>query len=258
MNIAQGVILGVVQGLTEFLPVSSSGHLVIVSKLLMLPANVPFDIALHIATLLAVSIFFIGDILLMIRAVFLTRDAKDPYFRLAMLIIIASIPTAIIGFTLKDIFEEMFSSVFAVGFFLMLTGILILLAETYGKARKGIDKISFVDSVIIGIAQGCAIAPGLSRSGTTISASLLLGLERKLALRFSFLLSIPAILGASIFKSKAILHNISPQLLAGFIAAAISGYIAIWLFMKMIEKKSIRIFAYYCLIAGAVSIILAR
>lgn len=258
MNLASSIILGVVQGLTEFLPVSSSGHLVIATKLLGLPANVPFDVALHFATLLAVCMFFAGDIFLIIKAFLLDRNLKNPHFKLGLLIIVASIPTAIIGFSLKDIFEAMFSSLIAVGFFLMVTGILILAAEKYGKARKNIGKTGFLDSLIIGIAQGCAIAPGLSRSGATISASLLMGMERPLAARFSFLLSIPAILGASIFESKAILYNVNNGMIAGFIAAAVSGYIAIWLFMKMIEKKDIRIFSYYCLIVGAITIILAR
>ena len=258
MNLASGIILGIVQGITEFLPVSSSGHLVIASKLLGLPANVPFDVAMHFATLLAVCVFFARDIFEIVKAFLVDRRLDNPHFKLGLLVIVASIPTAIIGFSLKDTFEAMFSSLPAVGLFLMLTGLLILTAERYGKARKDIGKINFLDPLIIGIAQGCAIAPGLSRSGTTISASLLMGLERKLALRFSFLLSIPAILGASIFKSKAILHNVSFPLIAGFIAAAISGYLAIWLFMKMIEKKDIRIFAYYCFIVGILTIFLSR
>jgi len=258
LNLLQSVTLGIVQGLTEFLPVSSSGHLVIASKLLGLQADVPFDVAVHFATLLAVCVFFSRDIFELIKAFLFNRRFSDPYFKLGLLIIVGSIPTAIIGFSLKDIFEAMFSSLAAVGFFLMITGILILTAERYGKARKDIGKVSFLDSLIVGIAQGCAVAPGLSRSGTTISTSLLVGLERKLALRFSFLLSIPAILGASIFKSKAILHNVSIEMIAGFMAAAISGYIAIWLFMKMIEKKDMNIFAYYCFAAGIISFILAR
>ncbi len=258
MNVASGILLGIVQGLTEFLPVSSSGHLVIVTKLLGLPPNLPFDIAVHFATLLAVCAFFIGDILLILKAFFIERDPKDPYFRLGLLVIVASIPTAIIGFSLEKVFEEMFSSVTAVGFFLMVTGILIMTAERYGKARKDISKVSFLDSLIVGLAQGCAIAPGLSRSGTTISASFLTGMDRTLACRFSFLLAIPAILGASIFKSKVIVHAVNAGMIAGFIAAAVSGYITIWLFLKMIEKKKINIFAYYCLIVGAITIILSR
>ena len=258
MHIIPGIILGIVQGLTEFLPLSSSGHLVIVSKLLGIPENLPFDIAVHFATLLAVCLFFIGDIMLILKAFFIERDPKSPYFRLGLLVIVASIPTAIIGFSLEKVFEQMFSSVTAVGFFLMLTGILIMTAERYSRARKDVSKVSFLDSLIVGLAQGCAIAPGLSRSGTTISACLLTGMDRTLACRFSFLLSIPAILGATIFKSKVILHNVTPGMIAGFIAAAICGYIAIGFFMRMIEKKKITIFAYYCLIVGAVTVILSR
>jgi undecaprenyl-diphosphatase len=258
LHIIPGIFLGIVQGFTEFLPVSSSGHLVIVSKLFGIPANLPFDIAVHFATLLAVCIFFIGDILLILKAFFIDRDTKSPYFRLGLLVIVASIPTAIIGFSLEKVFEEMFSSVSSVGFFLMLTGLLIMTAEKYGKARKDISKVSFLDSLIVGLAQGCAIAPGLSRSGTTISASLLTGMDRTLACRFSFLLAIPAILGATIFKAKAIFHAVDPGMIAGFIAALVSGYLAIWLFMRMIEKKKINIFAYYCLIVGAITVILSR
>jgi undecaprenyl-diphosphatase len=256
LNLYQSIILGIVQGLTEFLPVSSSGHLVIASKLLNLPSNVPFDVALHFATLLAVCVYFAPEIFQIIKAFLTDRSLKNPYFKLGMLVIAGSIPTAIIGFSLSDIFEGLFSSLLAVGIFLIITGILIMIAESYGKSRKDINKISFMDSLIIGIAQGCAIAPGLSRSGTTISASLLLGLERPLAARFAFLLSIPAILGASIFKSKAILNNVSVEMIAGSIAAAVTGYIAIWAFMGLIQKKSIRGFAYYCFVLGAISFIL--
>jgi len=255
LSILQSIILGIVQGLTEFLPVSSSGHLVIASKLLDLKPDIAFDVMLHFATLLAVCVFFARDIINIIKSFLFSRSLKDPYFKLGLLVIAGSVPTAIIGFSLQRTFESMFSSLFAVGCFLILTGVLMILAETYGKARKDIKKFSFIDSLVIGIAQGCAIAPGLSRSGTTISASLLTGLKRPLAARFSFLLSIPAILGASVFKSKEILGNIGLPMIAGFLFAAISGYMAIWLFMKMIEKKNLKWFAYYCFIIGCLVIL---
>ena len=257
MDIIRSSILGIIQGLTEFLPVSSSGHLAIAAKLLGIKPDVAFDVMLHIATLLAVCAFFYRDILDILYAFFIKRDVRDPDFRLGLLIIIASIPTAIIGFTLKDIFEEMFSSLLYVGLFLVLTGILISLAESFGKARKSVTGISWLDSLIIGLAQGCAIAPGLSRSGTTISTSLLLGLERPLAARFSFLLSIPAILGASALKIKAISHEVTIAHISGFILAVISGYFAIWAFMRLIQRASIRPFAYYCFAAGALTVLLS-
>lgn len=255
MNLAQSMILGIVQGLTEFLPVSSSGHLVIASKILGLRSDIGFDILLHLATLLAVCAYFAPDIYEIIKAFFSNRTMKDPYFKLGIYVIAASIPTAIIGFSLKDIFESMFSSLPAVGMFLIITGILIMLADRFGKTRKGIERLSVVDSLIIGAAQGCAIAPGLSRSGTTVSTSLLLGLEPELAARFSFLLSIPAIIGSSIFKSKAVFTGMGHVEFAGFIAAAIFGYLAIWLFIRLIMKKQIKGFAYYCFAVGAMSII---
>jgi undecaprenyl-diphosphatase len=257
LNLIDSVILGLVQGITEFLPVSSSGHLTIVGKLLGIEPNIPFDILLHFATLTAVILFFYKDILDIIKAFLFNRKMSNPDLRLGIMVIVASIPTALIGFTLKDKFEELFSSLLYVGIFLMLTAVLILLAEKYGKAGKDVKKLSFIDSLVIGIAQGCAIAPGLSRSGTTISASLLAGLERPFAARFSFLLSIPAILGASIFKAKAIVHGINSAELIGFFVAAVSGYIAIYLFMSIIKKHNIKGFAYYCIAAGMFSILLS-
>jgi len=250
------MILGVIQGLTEFLPVSSSGHLVIASKLLGLESNIAFDVLLHFATLLAVCVYFASDIFKIIKAFLTKRSLEDPYFKLGLLVIAGSIPTAIIGFTLQDIFEAMFSSLFTVGIFLLITGMLLMFADRFGKSRKDIQKFGLFDSLIIGTAQGCAIAPGLSRSGTTVSASLLAGLEPSLAAKFSFLLSMPAILGASVFKAKAMLSNASLEALAGFMAAAISGYIAVRIFIKLIEKRQIRWFSYYCFIAGAISVIL--
>ena len=255
MNIFQSIILGIVQGLTEFLPVSSSGHLVIITKLLGLKPNIAFDVMLHFATLLAVCVYFAPDIAQIIRSFIFHRSMKDPYFKLGLLIIVASIPTAIIGFSFSDAFESMFSSITYVSFFLILTGILILTAESLGRSKKNIKKTGFIDSIIIGIAQGCAIAPGLSRSGTTVSASLLMGLERNFAAKFSFLLSIPAILGASVFKSSAILTGINIATISGFIFSAVSGYIAIMLFIRLIEKRNIRIFAYYCFLIAGISLL---
>lgn len=256
MNLAQSIILGIVQGLTEFLPVSSSGHLVIASKILGLRSDIGFDILLHLATLLAVCAYFASDIFEIIKSFFGSRTLKDPYFKLGIYVIAGSIPTAIIGFSLKDIFESMFSSLPAVGSFLIISGIMIMLAGRFSVTRKGINRLSIIDSLIIGAAQGCAIAPGLSRSGTTVSTSLLLGLEPELAARFSFLLSIPAIIGSSIFKSKAVFAGMSREEFAGFIAAAIFGYLAIWLFVRLIERKRIKGFAYYCFAAGILSLIL--
>jgi undecaprenyl-diphosphatase len=257
LTLIQSLILGVVQGLTEFLPVSSSGHLVLVANILSVEPDIPFDILLHFATLTAVVVFFYKDIFRIIKAFIYDRSMENPDYKIGLLLIAASIPTAIIGFALKDIFEAMFSSLFYVGCFLLLTGALITIAEKFSKPNKNIERTSFIDALIVGLAQGCAIAPGLSRSGTTVSSSLLLGFDRELAARFSFLLSIPAILGASIFKAKYIMHDLSLITIIGALAAAITGYLAIYLFMKLIRRQSIMPFAFYCLFVGLLSIFLS-
>ncbi|KPJ65766.1 hypothetical protein AMJ44_09525 [candidate division WOR-1 bacterium DG_54_3] len=245
------VLLGIIQGLTEFLPVSSSGHLVIFQTLFKVPYSIAFDVVVHLATALAVVVYFWRDIL----ELFTSKR------KMLWLIMVGSIFTGILGLTFKDFFESLFSSVFAVGWFLLLTGLIIVLAEWIGKGRRKLEEMNIWDAVLIGLAQGCAIAPGLSRSGTTISASLARNLDRNLAARFSFLLSIPAILGAGLVQSKEIIKagtvgiGLWPLIL-GFIAAFISGWIAIKIFMNIIQRMSIRGFAYYCFVVGILVLLL--
>lgn len=239
------LLLGVIQGLTEFLPVSSSGHLVIFQSLLQVPQSIAFDVVVHLATALAVVVYFRQDII----ALFTTE------LRLLWLIAVGTFFTALIGLLGKDFFESLFSSVIAVGFFLLLTGVVILLAEWRGRGQRGLPDINIWDAVLIGLAQGCAIAPGLSRSGTTISASLARNLDRGLAARFSFLLAVPAILGAGVLQAKTIFKAGTVDLgaaplLVGFIAAFISGWLAIKVFMNVIQRTSLRVFAYYCFLLG--------
>lgn len=272
MNIFDSIFLGIVQGLTEFLPVSSSGHLVIASELLGLKANLAFVVAIHFATILAVLIYFFNDIILLITNFFkglfdlATGKSKiknvygEKYFRLSLLIIVGSIPTAVIALLFKDWLESLFSSVFAVGCFLIVTGCLLLLAEKLSVPKKSEKQMTMLDSIIIGVFQGLAVAPGLSRSGSTVSASLLRGLNRELAARFSFLLSIPAVLGATLYELKDIVDLSFKDIgmvsiLSGIIAAFISGYFAVKVFIDMIKRKKISIFAYYCFIVGAIVIL---
>ena len=246
------IILGIIQGLTEFLPVSSSGHLVIFQSLFDLPHSIAFDVIVHLATGLAVIVYFWKNIL----ELFTTKRKMLWY------LMVGTVFTGILGLTFKDFFESLFSSVFAVGWFLILTGLIIVLAEWIGKGRRKLEEMNIWDAVLIGLAQGCAIAPGLSRSGTTISASLGRNFDRTSAARFSFLLSIPAILGAGLVQSKAIIKagtigiGIWPLIL-GFAAAFVSGLIAIKIFMNIIQRTSIRGFAYYCFIVGILVLILS-
>lgn len=253
------ILLGIIQGLTEFLPVSSSGHLVIFQSLFEVPHSIAFDVVVHLATGLAVVAYFWRDILKILNPNALMSEIRTR--KLLLYLVVGTVFTGALGLTFKDFFEGLFSSVFAVGCFLILSGTVILLAEWVGKSRRKLEDMNIWDAVLIGLAQGCAIAPGLSRSGTTISASLARDLDRKLAARFSFLLSVPAILGAGLVQSKPIIKagtigiGIWPLVL-GFVAAFVSGLLAINIFMNMIQRTSIRGFAYYCFAVGTLVLVL--
>lgn len=272
-NIIIGIVIGVVQGLTEFLPVSSSAHLVFMHELTGFAPNLAFDTILHIGTLIAVVVYFWNDVMMMIRSFasslmdiprhqFIKGIREDQFKKLAWFIIIGSIPAGLAAFLFKDLFESLFSNITAVGFFLVITGFLLWGSEKVSKriSRKAdLKEMSIKTSLLIGTAQAFAIAPGISRSGSTISTGLFLGLERELAARFSFLLSIPAILGAALVQINEISSGFDTNtgaFIAGLIAAAISGYLAIKLMLKLIKEKSLMIFAYYCWIIGALALIL--
>ena len=245
------LFLGIIQGLTEFLPVSSQGHLLLASRFLQLPENIAFDTVLHLATALAAALYFRREI----SELFTSRR------RLLWLMVVATFFTGVLGVVFKDWFESLFANFFYVGPFFIVTGLVILLGEWLGKGNKTEAKMGIKEASVIGIAQGLAIIPSLSRSAMTISAALACGLERSLAARFSFIIAIPAILGAGLIQSKAIFKmgtmglGLWP-LVIGFLAAFLSGLLAIRLFMTLIEKTSIRIFAYYCLVLGLIVIFL--
>lgn len=270
MDIIQAIILGIVQGLTEFLPVSSSAHLVFFQNMLGTGPSVAFDTVLHLGTLVAVVSFFWRDILSMIKALvssildlfrgkFLEGVKEDVYKRLVWLLVVGTIPAGVMGIAFKNEFEALFTSILAVGVFLLITGVLLWMSEHYKQGNKEVKEVSFKNALAIGIFQGFAIAPGISRSGSTIAAGLFSGLNRELAARYSFLLSIPAILGAALVQVKDItaLDMTLTALIAGFIAAVVFGYLAIKLLLKIIKEWSLNIFAYYCWVVGIASIIVA-
>jgi undecaprenyl-diphosphatase len=270
MDIIQAIILGVVQGLTEFLPVSSSAHLVFMTDILGLPQNVAFDTLLHLGTLVAVVAYFWKDLIKIISSfisslidIFRGRFKKGleekPFKKLSWLIIVGTIPAGIMGILLQKQFEALFTSIFYVGIFLIITGLLLWGAERVKPGEKDIKDISFKNAIVIGVAQGIAIAPGISRSGATISAGLFSGLNRELAARFSFLLSIPAILGAALVQAKDItsFDTGTAVLIAGFVSALIFGYLAIKLLLKIIKERTLMVFAYYCWIVGLAAIIIS-
>lgn len=255
MSTINAVILGILQGLTEFLPVSSSGHLAIGKHLLNFETpDMLFDVMLHVATLLVVLIYFRRRVFLIIKAffgIFFKRFQKD-YFenkRFLWGIIVASIPTAVIGLAFEKYALEYFETIIFVGYALIVTSILLVISDRF----QGKGKITTSKSMVIGIAQGLAVTPGISRSGTTIAVSCMLGIERNEAAEFSFLLSVPAILGAMVLQIKDVTITSVDMLIpygAGMAAAFISGFIVIGVMMAFIRKAQLKFFAVYCLLLG--------
>ncbi|MBN1968145.1 MAG: undecaprenyl-diphosphatase UppP [Candidatus Delongbacteria bacterium] len=268
----KSIVMGIIQGATEFLPISSSGHLAILHKFLGLntESNLFFDVVLHLGTLLAVLIFYRNDIRDIISGFFYGMTSlvkknsfKDSYLtskypRLSLLIIVGSIPTAIIGLLFKDRFEELAGNLLAVGIALTITGLLLTIYEMWRKGYKNEIGIGFLDALIIGIVQGIAIIPGISRSGSTISAGKFLGLKKETAANFSFLLSIPAVGGAFLLQLKDVLEmqmtfNVT-LLVTGFISSFISGYLCLKLLIWLIKKANLKFFALYCFLIGIFTI----
>ena len=273
MEIYQGIILGVLQGLTEFLPVSSSGHLVLgqiyfnITEFVLI-----FDVSVHMGTLLAVLVVYYPDIKLMVVSIFGFLEnlagrkpigpllKRDENLKLAVFIIIGSVPTALIGLVLKNFEQVLFSSDILVGCMLILTGSILWFSRRYycnGAPRNSGDnsggKLDTRRAVFIGIVQGLAVIPGISRSGSTIVAGMVAGLDRDKAARFSFLLSVPAIGGALILGVKDAMETgfvINPPIIYGTIASFIVGLIALKLLLKLVHRGKFHLFAPYCWLAG--------
>lgn len=267
----EALVLGVVQGATEYLPVSSSGHLVIFQHLFGLtePALL-FDIVLHVATLLAVLWFYRRDILDLVRqsgaaVASLTRGGswsavqdRYPGFRLAWLIVIGTIPTALIGVTLQDTFESLFGSLRTVGVMLWVTGLILLATRITTGGERTVRDLKVVDALLIGLVQGLAITPGISRSGSTIGVALLLGVQKETAARYSFLLSVPSIVGALVLKMGDAGHAIGLSATTiGFVAALLTGYLCLALLVRVVKRGKLAWFAPYCFLAGLAAILLA-
>lgn len=247
MEILNAILLGIVQGITEWFPISSSGHLVIFQQLLDIKADLLFDVFLHFGSLVVLLIYFWKDILYILKAVFLWKT-ESAEFKIGINVILGSIPITLIGFFFYDIVAGFFESLFATGTALLFTGTILYLT----KFAKDGKKMDIRNSILVGIAQAVALIPGISRSGVTISTGMLLGVERKDAARFSFLLAIPAIIGANIFEfSRISLGAIQLDVLViGFIATVVCGYISLVLLMKIIEKGKFHYFSWYCWLLG--------
>jgi undecaprenyl-diphosphatase len=269
MNLIQALILGVVQGATEFIPISSSGHLVLVPWLLGWDfepkAAFVFDVLVQWGTIVAVIAYFRRDLFSLAKAWVLglwRRDLfADPESRLAWLLLLATVPAAFIGFLLKPTVESTFDQPLTVSLFLVGTAALLYFAERGSRPFMTMSVISWVDSIWIGLAQSLALFPGISRSGATIAGGLFRGLEREEAARFSFLLSVPTMLGAGLIALFDLLNSTNAMdqvtpLLVGFLAAAVTGFAAIHWLLRFLQRRPLYIFSIYCIVIAAGGIVL--
>lgn len=275
MNFIQAILMGIVQGLSEFLPISSSAHLVFTSNFYKVIKNIPivqssneeifFDIMVHLGTLIAVLIFFRKDVINILKAMWhalKTKNWEDKEAKLGLFIMAGTVITVMLALPINEIAEKLVYTPSIVGVLLFITGFTLLYSEYKSKKlEEKKDEVNLKTSILIGLAQGLAALPGFSRSGWTIATGLFCGLDRVTAARYSFLLSIPIILGASmvyplikIDLHEAIQYNWS-AIIAGTLVSAIVGYLCIKYFMKFISKFSLAIFGYYCIIAGIVTAI---
>lgn len=273
MTLISSILLGILQGVTEFLPVSSSGHLAIAEHLLNMTeaSEIPqfFDVLLHLGTLIAVFIAYRKDILEMIQEFILgisdiahgsTPVPVPPARRLIILIIVGTLPLFAV-LPIKDRVESLGDNMYFVAGALLVTGILLYASDRVGKGRKTEKSAPIISALLVGVGQAIATCPGISRSGTTITAGCFAGYDRRFAVRFSFLLSIPAILGANILSLKdaieaGIIWAEVPLYLAGVVTAAAVGYLCLWLLRYIAERGKFGFFAYYCWLAGAATLAL--
>jgi undecaprenyl-diphosphatase len=247
MSIIEAIILGIVQGITEWLPISSSGHLVLIQHFFKMESPIIFDVMLHLGTLFVLFIFFRKQ-LIDLAIGLLKREKKA--LRMALLIIIATIPTALFGLLFKDFLESLFSNMLFTGIGFLITAVW-LFASKYPKKKD--KEIGYFHSFIIGCSQAISIVPSISRSGATIATSLLLGIKKEEAAEFSFIISIPAILGAAILTLKDV--TVFPYMLPtiiGTITAGIVGYLSLNFLMSIIKKDRFSWFAWYCLAIGII------
>lgn len=286
MSIIKAIIMGVVQGLTEFLPVSSSGHLAIFRNILglNLEGGILFEVMLHFGTLVAIFIAYFKDIKelfiegigividffkwikIVLNNIFTKNKKKynkiinTEYRKFVMLIIVASIPTAVLGLYLEEIIEGAYTALLIPGICLLITGALLLTTTKIKKGSKKAGSTKYTDSFIIGLFQGFATMPGISRSGSTLVAGMILGLEREFAVKFSFIMSIPAVIGATLYKLKDVTSDmmttsaVLPYMVGMLVSAAV-GYICIITLLKVVKKNKLHYFSYYCFIVGLLAII---
>jgi len=260
MEIINAIILGVIQGLTEFLPVSSSGHLEIAKKILgqeiVAEKSLLMTVVLHFATALATLFVFKNEVISITKGILLF-DFKNDEFKFSLKIILSMIPAVFIGLIFNKEIEQLFSyGIFYIGIMLIITGILLLLAD---KSKPSNKNINYKDAILIGISQAIAIIPGISRSGATISTSVLLGIDKETSARFSFLMVVPLIFGKmfqDLFSGNIIYDDtIFTSLLAGFSTSLITGFFACKLMITIVKKSKLKYFSIYCFLIGLLTLI---
>jgi undecaprenyl-diphosphatase len=258
MDLLQTIILGFIQGLTEWLPVSSTGHLRIAERLMGLQVPLLFDVSLHVATLLVILLFFRADVKNVLVGLG-KRDFKSENGKLIPLIVVGTVPTALLGVVFGDALDRDFNSLLALGAGFIVSAVM-LFGSRFSRERK--DDITYVDALLIGIAQGTALIPSISRSGTTIALALLLGIRREKAFKFSFLLSIPAVIGAlglTLYQQSAALTLAGvglTEIIVGFAVAVGVSFPALKLLWRTLANKKFHLFAFYCLFLGLTFVIL--
>jgi undecaprenyl-diphosphatase len=268
VSLLQALILGITQGLTEFIPVSSSAHLVLVPWVLGWQfdpqAAFLFDVLVQLGTLLAVVIYFWPDLIDLasaaLRGLAARRPFYDPEARLAWLLVLASLPAAGLGLALKNLVERAFSSPAAASAFLIVTAAMLWGGEQLGKRLRELESLNIEDALWIGLAQALALFPGISRSGSTIAAGLTRGLKRDDAARFAFLMSIPIMLGAGLVALRDLvrvpsLAVLTLPLLVGFFVAAVSGFLAIRWLLGYLRRRPLTVFAVYCAVIGICGVV---
>ena len=268
MSILQAILLGIVQGLTEFLPISSSAHLVLIPFLLgwEIPPDQAFifNVLVQIGTLVAVILYFWKDLVEILIAFLRGLARRQPFAdgqsRMGWYLILATIPAGLLGILIKDQVEAVFSDARASALFLIGTAILLLSSERIGRRDRALASMNWLDALWMGVAQAIAIFPGVSRSGATIAGGLARHLDRTSAARFSFLMSIPVMLAAGLLATLDLLElpalaEFLPTVLAGFITAAVVGYLSIRWLLSYLVRHSLSVFAFYCLALSVVVLI---
>lgn len=260
MSMIQTVVLGALQGFTEVLPISSSAHLILVPWLLRWPeSGLTFDVALHLGTFLAMMVYFRQDIVTMIRSTIdaiSSRSFDTPSRKLPFLIVAATVPAALLGKKFEHLLEEVFrSNPLLIAAILIIFGLVLGAADRFGRKALALEDIRPNSAMFIGLLQCLALIPGVSRSGITITAGLMLGFTRESAARFSFLLSLPIVAGAALLKSFDLVRNGIPQgevlpLLVGIGVSAVTGYISVAFLLRFVQRRSIAPFVWYRVLAG--------